>query len=72
MIPIIVKAAFDPEVGRWYIEESSLSGLHVEADTHDELAREVAAAIEELLEGQPGEVPFVLITRQDGSVNIAA
>jgi len=48
---ITVKAAWDPEALVWYIEHSSLPGLHIEAETPLELYEKLPGAIEDLLEG---------------------
>jgi len=61
MVSITIRAAFDPEAGVWYIADSTLPGLHIEADTAQELYDKLPGAIADLLEGQPGEVPFELI-----------
>jgi hypothetical protein len=34
---VTVKAAWDPEACVWYIEQSNLPGLHIEAETAAEL-----------------------------------
>jgi len=59
---IRVKAAWDPEGKVWYIEESSLPGLHIEANSPFELYNKLPSAIEDLLEGSgEREVPFEFI-----------
>jgi Domain of unknown function (DUF1902) len=69
--PIIVRAAWDPDARVWYIEQSSLAGLHIEAETIDKLREKLPGAIEDLLEGAGKlEVPFELIT--PGLVKIPA
>ena len=69
--PIVIKAAFDPEAGVWYIEHSSLPGLHLEAETPIELYGKLSGAIEDLLEGSgEQEVSFEFIA--PGCVNIVA
>jgi predicted RNase H-like HicB family nuclease len=68
---ITIRAAWDHESKVWYIEHSSLSGLHLEGDTIDGLREKIPGAIEDLLEGSgEREVPFELIT--SGTVKIAA
>ena len=68
--PITVKAAWDDEAQVWYIEHSSLPGLHIEADTPIELYNKLPGAIEDLLEGSgEQEIPFELIA--PGRVKIA-
>jgi predicted RNase H-like HicB family nuclease len=69
--PLVVKAAWDGEAKVWYIEHSSLPGLHLEAETPIELYNKLPGAIEDLLEGNgEQEVSFELIA--PGRVNIAA
>src|SRR5690242_10791916 len=45
---ITVKAAWDAEAKVWYIEHSSLPGLHIEASTPIELYTKLPGAIEDL------------------------
>jgi Domain of unknown function (DUF1902) len=47
---ITVKVAWDPEARVWYIDESSLPGLDLEAETIDELRDKLPGAIEDFLE----------------------
>lgn len=73
--PINVKAAWDPEARVWYIERSTLRGLHLEAETPIELYNKLPGAIEDLLEGKgEQEVEFVLSApfKAAGHVKIAA
>jgi hypothetical protein len=71
MAEITVRAAWDDEAGVWYIEHSSLPGLHLEAATPIELYDKLPGAIEDLLEGSgEREVAFEFIT--PGRVKIAA
>ena len=59
---IRIKAAWDAEAKVWYIEDSSLTGLHLEAETLDELHNKLPGAIEDLLEGSgERDVPFEFI-----------
>jgi predicted RNase H-like HicB family nuclease len=68
---VTVKAAWDNEAGVWYVEESDLPGLHIEADTPIELYGKLPGAIEDLLEGSgEQEISFKFIT--PGRVKIAA
>ncbi len=68
---ITVKVEWDAEAGVWYIEHSSLPGLHIEADTPIELYNKLPGAIEDLLEGGgEREVSFEFIA--PGRVTIAA
>jgi uncharacterized protein DUF1902 len=48
---IRVKAAWDAEAKVWYTAESSLPGLHIEANSLFELYNKLPGAIEDLLEG---------------------
>ena len=48
---VTIKAAWDPEAQVWYIEHSSLPGLHVEGASASELYAKLPGAIEDLLEG---------------------
>jgi hypothetical protein len=50
LMTITVKAAWDPDAEVWYIEHSSLPGLHIEADTPLKLYDKLPGAIEDLLE----------------------
>lgn len=44
-----VIAVRDPDAGVWYVAESSIPGLSIEAESRDELVREVQSAAPELL-----------------------
>ena len=71
MTTITIKAAWDDEAQVWYVKESNLPGLHIEADTPVELYSKLPGAIEDLLEGSgEREVSFDFIT--PGRVTIAA
>jgi hypothetical protein len=71
MTTVTVKASWDDEAQVWYVKESSLPGLHLEADTPVELYGKLPGAIEDLLEGSGAqEVVFDFITT--GRVKIAA
>ena len=59
MTTITVKAAWDPEAEVWYIEESSLPGLHIEAETREGLYSKLPGAIEDLLGSGEREVEFI-------------
>lgn len=48
--PITVRAAFDADASVWFIESSSLAGLHAEGDTFDALAAKLPGLIEDLTE----------------------
>jgi hypothetical protein len=69
--PIVVKAEWDGEAKVWYVGDSTLPGLNLEAETIDELRNKLPGAIEDLLEGAgKPEVPFELVT--SGLVKIPA
>jgi len=57
-LSITVKAAWDAEAKVWYIAYSTLSGLHIEAETIDELRDKLPGAIEDLTDRQ---IPFELV-----------
>jgi hypothetical protein len=59
MTTITVKAAWDPEAEVWYIEESNLPGLHIEAETREGLYSKLPGAIEDLLGSREREVEFI-------------
>jgi len=54
---IVVKAAWDPDAGVWWVEHSDLPGLNLEAETLEALRDNLPGAIEDLLEaaGHTGE-----------------
>jgi predicted RNase H-like HicB family nuclease len=54
---IVVKAAWDPDAGVWWVEHSDLPGLNLEAETLEALRDKLPGAIEDLLEaaGHTGE-----------------
>jgi len=47
---IVVKAAFDPEARVWFVEESDLPGLNLEADRLEDLVEKLPGAVRDLLE----------------------
>jgi Domain of unknown function (DUF1902) len=48
---IVVRTAYDPDVGVWYIETSDpLCGLNIEAETLDELRDKIPNAVADLYE----------------------
>lgn len=55
-IELKVHLAFDTEADVWYIAESDIPGLRLEADDPMELVRRVAACAAELIELNEGEV----------------
>lgn len=76
---IVVKAVHDPEANVWLVVSSSLPGLNVEADTVEELAKKLPAAIEDLLSANEGEdgdgdydVPVELIANLSTLVKVRA
>ena len=50
-----VRAAWDAEARVWYVADSSLRGLDLEAETIDELQNKLPDAIEDFLEGKHSE-----------------
>jgi Domain of unknown function (DUF1902) len=40
---IVVKAAFDPEAGVWFVEDSDFHGLNAEAETLEGLVEKLPA-----------------------------
>jgi predicted RNase H-like HicB family nuclease len=54
---IVVKAAWDPDAGVWWVEHSDLPGLNLEAESLEALRDKLPGAIEDLLEaaGHTGE-----------------
>jgi len=66
---IQVLCAYDQEAGVWYVEESDMPGLHVEAPTQDEMLRELRAVIPGLVrlnrhmieDGDDGDLPIELL-----------
>ncbi len=71
---IVVKAAFDPEVGVWYTESSDVYGLRIEAPTLDALVARVPGAVQDLLEDE-GEsagldIPIEVIAHASTRVRI--
>jgi len=54
LMKITVKAALDPEASVWYVAESSLPGLNIEAESFDALVAKLPGAIEDLIEAADG------------------
>jgi hypothetical protein len=50
MHTVTVKADWDDEAQVWYVKESDLPGLRIEAETPVELYSKLPGAIEDLLE----------------------
>ena len=64
---IVVKAAYDPEAGVWFVESSDLAGVNAEAPSLEELLRKLPDVVLDLLEEDgcadenASEVPIELI-----------
>ena len=56
---ITVRAAWDPEAGVWYVQDSNVLGLHIEAETPEKLYEKLRGAIEDLLGSGEREVEFI-------------
>jgi hypothetical protein len=67
MDKITVTVQEDPEAGVWYVAESNLAGLNVEAESFEALRAQLLLAIEDLLEAndeaERAAVPVELIAR---------
>lgn len=50
MTPITVTAAYDAEAGVWFVEDSDLPGLNLEASSVEQLRDRLPGAILDLLE----------------------
>ncbi len=65
MTLIVVKAAYDPEAGVWFVESSDLPGLNVEASTVEKLQEQVPLAVADLIEasgaGEDFDIPIEII-----------
>lgn len=55
-IELKIHLAFDPEASVWYIAESDVPGLRLEADDPMELVRRISESVAELIELNEGEV----------------
>ncbi len=55
-IELKVHLAFDAEAGIWYIAESDIPGLRLEADDPMELVRRISESVAELIELNQSEV----------------
>lgn len=55
-IELKVHLAFDEEANCWYVADSDVPGLHLEADTPFALMERVAAAAGELIELNEAEI----------------
>jgi hypothetical protein len=74
---IVVHAERDPEARVWFVRESDLPGLNLEADTVEALVEKLPGAILDLLEadsfggeyGDTQEVPVELIAHASTKVS---
>lgn len=55
-IELKIHLAFDAEASVWYIAESDVPGLRLEADDPMELVRRISESVAELIELNEGEV----------------
>jgi hypothetical protein len=53
---ITVRAAWDSEAKVWYVQDSNVLGLHIEAETREKLYEKLPGAIEDLLGSGEREV----------------
>ena len=53
---LIVKANYDPDAGVWYTESSDIHGLRIEAPSLEALIDRIPGAVQNLLEGEAGEL----------------
>ena len=72
---ITVAIARDIEANVWYVVESSLPGLNIEAESMDKLFAQLPLAIQDLLEAGNGgsgqvNVPFELIARSQTDARV--
>jgi hypothetical protein len=56
---ITVRAAWDSEAKVWYVQDSNVLGLHIEAETREKLYEKLPGAIEDLLGSGEREVEFI-------------
>jgi hypothetical protein len=56
---ITVRAAWDSEANVWYVQDSNVPGLHIEAETREKLYEKLPGAIEDLLGSGEREVEFI-------------
>ena len=59
MMIIKVRAEWDPEAKVWYVEDSNVLGLHIEAETREKLYEKLPGAIEDLLGSGERDVEFI-------------
>ena len=56
---IVVKAAWDPDAGVWFVESCDIPGLNAEAESLEALVEKLPAMILDLIdEGNSGEGEF--------------
>lgn len=48
-MPIRIVCAFDEDAGIWYVEESDIPGLHIEADSPEAMLGEIRRIVPELV-----------------------
>ena len=75
-----VRCEWDPEAGVWYVAESDVPGLSVEAASFEQMQEKVLAAALELVElnmpellrgGRPqDDVPLSLVYRRDAHLKL--
>jgi len=74
--PVIVTAAYDEDAGIWYVQSSSLPGLHTEAESFEALRRKLPGLVEDLIElnrvDLHGNVPIQLIAHASALAHAAA
>ncbi len=58
-----VHLACDPETGRWYVAESDIPGLWLEADSPSELMAKIQAAAPEIIELNNDEIVEACLKR---------
>lgn len=51
---VTIRAEWDDEVDVWVIWSDDVPGLHIEADTFDDILRKAVPAIEDLADFEPG------------------
>lgn len=72
---INVQVAFDPEARVWYVVESSVPGVRVEAETLEDMFKRVEAALIDLLEDDGDgscEVPVEVVARHNSRLRLEA
>ena len=73
---INVHVTYDPEARVWFVEQSDVHGLRIEAATIEELVERLPGAIQDLLEDGDGhgahDVPVEVIAHRSVSVRLDA